>query len=44
MGLPAPPETEVTESTIPGFNSPAVREAGVPGGGAVTTAADMALF
>ncbi len=44
MGLPVPPETEVTESAILGFNSPAVREAGVPGGGAVTTAADMALF
>jgi CubicO group peptidase (beta-lactamase class C family) len=44
MGFPVPPETEVTETAILGFNSPAVREAGVPGGGAVTTAADMALF
>ncbi len=44
MGLPVPPETEVTESAILGFNSPAVREAGVPGGGAIATAADMALF
>jgi CubicO group peptidase (beta-lactamase class C family) len=44
MGFPAPPETEVTESAILGFNHPAVREAGVPGGGAVTTAADLALF
>jgi CubicO group peptidase (beta-lactamase class C family) len=44
LGLPVPPETEVTETAILGFNSPAVREAGVPGGGAVATAADMALF
>jgi CubicO group peptidase (beta-lactamase class C family) len=44
MNLPMPPETEVTETAILGFNSAAVREAGVPGGGAVTTAADMALF
>jgi CubicO group peptidase (beta-lactamase class C family) len=44
LGLPVPPETEVTESAILGFNSPVVREAGVPGGGAIATAADMALF
>ncbi len=44
MGLPVPPQTEVTESAILGFNSPSVREAGVPGGGAIATAADMALF
>jgi CubicO group peptidase (beta-lactamase class C family) len=44
LGVPAPPETEVTEGAILGFNLPAVREAGVPGGGAVTTAADLALF
>ena len=44
MGLPVPPETEVTESAILGFNSPAVREAGVPGGGAIASAGDLALF
>jgi len=44
LGLPVPPETEVTETAILGFNSPIVREAGVPGGGAIATAADMALF
>jgi CubicO group peptidase (beta-lactamase class C family) len=44
MGLPVPPETEVTETAILGFNDPAVREAGVPGGGAIATAADLALF
>jgi CubicO group peptidase (beta-lactamase class C family) len=44
LGLPVPPKTEVTETAILGFNSPVVREAGVPGGGAITTAAEMALF
>jgi CubicO group peptidase (beta-lactamase class C family) len=44
LGLPVPPETEVTETAILGFNSPVVREAGVPGGGGIATAADMALF
>ena len=44
MGLPVPPETEVTEAAILGFNSPVVRESGVPGGGGITTAADIALF
>jgi CubicO group peptidase (beta-lactamase class C family) len=44
MGLPPLPETEVTEDAINGFNNPKVREAGVPGGGGVTTAADLALF
>ena len=37
------PETEVTEDAIIGFNSP-VMEAGVPGGGGVMTAGDLALF
>jgi CubicO group peptidase (beta-lactamase class C family) len=44
MGLPPLPETEVTEDAINGFNNPKVLEAGVPGGGGVTTAADLALF
>lgn len=44
MGLPPLPETEVTEEAIMGFNNPSVREAGVPGGGAITTAGDLALF
>lgn len=44
MGLPVPPETEVTEAAILGFNTPIVRESGVPGGGAITTAGDIALF
>jgi CubicO group peptidase (beta-lactamase class C family) len=44
MGVPAPPETEVTEEAIQHFNLPEVREAGIPGGGATTTAGDLALF
>src|SRR5579863_3310012 len=44
MGFPAMPETEVNETMITGFNDPIVRESGVPGGGAITTAGDLALF
>ena len=44
MGVPAPPATEVTEDAILGFNTAAVRESGVPGGGGIMTAADLALF
>jgi CubicO group peptidase (beta-lactamase class C family) len=44
LGLPALPETEVTEEAIMGFNRPDVREAGVPGGGGIMTAGDLALF
>ena len=44
LGLPAPPVTEVTEDAILSFNRPEIRAVGVPGGGAVTSAADMALF
>jgi CubicO group peptidase (beta-lactamase class C family) len=38
------PETEVTEEAVQNFNRDDVREAGVPGGGGVTTAGDLALF
>jgi CubicO group peptidase (beta-lactamase class C family) len=44
LGLPAMPETEVTEEAILGFNRPTVREAGVPGGGGIMSAAELALF
>jgi CubicO group peptidase (beta-lactamase class C family) len=44
LGLPPLPETEVTEEAILGFNRPHVREAGVPGGGGIMTAGDLALF
>jgi CubicO group peptidase (beta-lactamase class C family) len=43
-GWPVPPETEVTEEALQRFNDAGVREAGVPGGGGVATAADLALF
>ncbi len=44
FGIRAFPETEVTEDAITGFNRADVREAGNPGGGGFTTAADLALF
>ncbi len=44
MGLPEPPETEVTEEAILRFNDPAVRAVGVPGGGGIMNAAALALF
>jgi CubicO group peptidase (beta-lactamase class C family) len=44
MGVPPPPVTEITEDAILGFNSPVVRESGVPGGGGIMTAAELALF
>jgi CubicO group peptidase (beta-lactamase class C family) len=43
-GFPKPPESEVTEEALTSFNLPAVREVGIPGGGATTTAASLALF
>jgi CubicO group peptidase (beta-lactamase class C family) len=43
-GFPELPETEVNETLLQGFNDPAVREAGLPGGGGTMTAADLALF
>jgi CubicO group peptidase (beta-lactamase class C family) len=44
LGFPPMPETEVTEQMVLGFNTAAVREAGVPGGGGIMTAAELALF
>ena len=35
---------EVTDDAVESFNDPAVLSIGVPGGGAVSTAADLALF
>lgn len=44
LGMPVPPDTEVTEETLLAFNEPEVRAVGVPGGGAFANAHDMALF
>ena len=44
LGMPEPPQTEVTEEAILGFNRPEVRAVGVPGGGGVMSAAALALF
>ena len=44
MGIPEPPETEVTEEAILAFNHPEIRAVGVPGGGGIMTAAAMTLF
>jgi CubicO group peptidase (beta-lactamase class C family) len=43
-GLPKLPETEVTEENLQNFNLARVRELGVPGGGGIMTASDLALF
>jgi CubicO group peptidase (beta-lactamase class C family) len=44
IGVRELPLTEVTEAVLLGFNAPANLALGVPGGGAVSTAADFALF
>lgn len=44
LGFPMIPPGEVTEDALQGFNDPAVRAVGVPGGGGTMTAAELALF
>ena len=44
VGWPIEPENEVTEEALRAFNQPFLRAAGVPGGGAITTAAALAMF
>jgi CubicO group peptidase (beta-lactamase class C family) len=44
LGIPEIPENEVNEVNIMGFNRPDVRAVGVPGGGGIMTAGDLALF
>ena len=44
LGVREMPATEVTDEALVGFNDPAVRALGVPGGGGITTAADLALY
>lgn len=44
FGVRALPVTEVTEEGLLGFNDPRTKALGVPGGGAVSDAADLARF
>lgn len=44
LGIRELPVTEVTTAALLNFNQPAVRAVGVPGGGGVSTAADVALY
>lgn len=44
LGMPVPPETEVTEEALSAFNQPEVRRVPVPGGGGIMSAAELALF
>jgi CubicO group peptidase (beta-lactamase class C family) len=44
LGIPEPPVTEVTEEAITHFNQPEIRAVGVPGGGGIMGAAELALF
>ena len=44
MGLPVPPDTEVTEDALLAFNNADVQAVGVPGGGGFANAEDLALF
>ncbi|MFP6814634.1 MAG: serine hydrolase domain-containing protein [Pseudomonadales bacterium] len=44
LGLPEPPVTEVTEEAITSFNDADIRAVGVPGGGGIMGAAELALF
>jgi len=44
LGVPEPPVTEVTEEAITNFNNADVRAVGVPGGGGIMGAAELALF
>jgi CubicO group peptidase (beta-lactamase class C family) len=44
FGVSELPVTEVTEEALLGFNHPGVRALGVPGGGGVSDAADLARF
>jgi CubicO group peptidase (beta-lactamase class C family) len=44
IGVSSLPVTEVTPEALVSFNQPRVRAVGVPGGGGVSTAADLALY
>lgn len=44
LGIESLPVTEVTPEALISFNDPRVRAVGVPGGGAIMTAADIATY
>jgi CubicO group peptidase (beta-lactamase class C family) len=44
IGIPELPYSEVTADALLALNHPAVRAVGLPGGGGVSTASDLALF
>jgi CubicO group peptidase (beta-lactamase class C family) len=44
FGIEEMPVTEVTDAALLAFNDPSIREAGHPGGGGITTAAELALW
>jgi len=44
LGIPEPPVTEVTEGALTAFNNADIRLVGVPGGGGVMSATEIALF
>ncbi len=44
LGMPQPPESEVTEDAILNFNRPEIRAVGVPGGGGITNASTLVRF
>jgi CubicO group peptidase (beta-lactamase class C family) len=44
LGVPMPPQTEVTEDALTAFNSTEARQVPVPGGGGIMSAATLALF
>jgi CubicO group peptidase (beta-lactamase class C family) len=44
MGLPAENQPSTAEEALLGINEPAIREVGIPGGGGLMTAGDLALF
>ena len=45
IGTPAPtPEAKLAADMVPALNTPAARAAGIPGGGAISTAADVAMY
>jgi len=44
LGMPVPPETEVTPEALLAFNTSEIREVPVPGGGGHMSAGEIALF